>query len=243
MEYLGPALMIGGVALGLTVVVRHFLRKPTAQRRNAFLIIDVQNDFCPPNGSLAVKDGTDVIPVINKLRADIKWDLIATTIDWHPKDHVSFASNNKGAEVFKVFKLPNGTDQMMWPDHCVQKSDGAKFHKDLVVAETDRKIYKGQNREVDSYSGFFDNDHKCKTEMGDVLHRAGITDVYLAGLAYDYCVGFSALDAKALGFNVYVIEDGTRGVAPDSTTSMIQQLTEKRVSIIKSADVPRILQR
>jgi len=228
------------VAIAIIAIVVSKLKKKTqlkqSQKRYALLIIDVQNDFCPPNGSLAVAEGTKVIPIINGLRA-LSWDLIACTIDWHPRDHVSFHSNNPGSEIMKPFRLGNGNEQMMWPNHCVQGSAGAELHKDLRTSETDRKVYKGQHREVDSYSGFYDNDHKSKTELESVLRSAGITDVVLAGLAYDYCVGFSALDAKQAGFGVTVVEDATRGVAPETTKAMRQSLLDNGVKIMNSSQI------
>jgi len=134
-----------------------------AGRRSALLVIDVQNDFCPPDGSLAVGEGTAVIPIINDLRKRVHFNVVAHTQDFHPADHISFASNNKDNPECKLFtplRLSNGDMQVMWPDHCVQGSNGCKFHKDLIMEKTDIVVQKGKNREVDSYSGFFDNDKK-----------------------------------------------------------------------------------
>jgi len=211
------------------------------KRKSALLIIDVQNDFIPPKGSLAVNDGDAVIPVINELRKRVSFDLIALTQDWHPKNHISFQENHKDdpkAKLFTPYVLENGQTQVLWPVHCVQESEGAKLSKSLVVNKTDKIVKKGMNPMVDSYSGFYDNDHKVKSELEDILKKEGITDVYLTGLAYDYCVGFSALDAKSAGFNVYLLEDATRGVAPESTKDMIANLNKAGVSIIKSSTVP-----
>jgi len=204
-------------------------------------VIDVQNDFCPPDGSLAVNEGTLVIPIINGLRKNVHFNVVAHTQDFHPADHISFASNNKDNPECKLFtplKLKNGQMQVMWPDHCVQGSNGTKFHKDLIMEKSDKIVQKGKNREVDSYSGFYDNDKKEKTELADVIKRAGVTDVYVTGLAYDYCVGFSALDAFDEGFKVAVVEDATRGVAPDSTKAMKEQLVKKGIQIIQSKNIP-----
>jgi len=212
------------------------------KKKTALLIIDIQNDFCPPHGSLAVNEGTEIIPVINKLRKNVHFDLVAVTQDWHLANHVSFYINHKddpAAKLFTPYKLPNGSMQMLWPAHCVQGSKGAEFHSDLLLEPTDKIIRKGTYQHVDSYSGFFDNDHKTHTEMASVLRDAKITDVYVVGLAYDYCVGYSALDAKDMGLQVFVLEDATRGVAPDSTKSMKEQLQHAGVSIINSAQIPQ----
>jgi len=156
-----------------------------------------------------------------------------------PQRSLQFHVNNPGSELFKEFKLPNGNMQMMWPAHCVQGTPGTEFSNELVIDRaTDKIVQKGMNREVDSYSGFYDNDHKVKSSMEDTLRAAGITDVYCTGLAYDYCVGSSAIDAKNAGFNVYLVEDLTRGVAPPSTQQMKQKLIDAGVKIINAADIP-----
>uniref|UniRef100_A0A7S2TH99 nicotinamidase n=1 Tax=Lotharella oceanica TaxID=641309 RepID=A0A7S2TH99_9EUKA len=212
-----------------------------APARRAFLIIDVQNDFLPPNGSLKVEEGDKIIPLINKLRKDIEWDLVCVSQDWHPKDHCSFVENNKGAEVLTVIELESGLKQMMWPTHCVQGSKGAEFHKELVLEETDKIVKKGTHQEVDSYSAFFDNDKKTSTEMNSILSKEKITECYIAGLAYDYCVGFSALDSKAAGFKTTVISDACRAVAPDSEKSMSKSLADAGVSLQTTEDVLKAL--
>jgi len=221
-------------------LVKH--KSPHFLRRSALLVIDVQNDFLPPSGSLAVTDGDKVIPIINDLRQRVHFNLVAHTQDFHPADHISFASNNQDDPECKLFtplKLKNGHIQVMWPDHCVQGSNGCEFSKDLVIdRRADKIVQKGKNREVDSYSGFYDNDHKQQTELAGVLKKAGITDVYCTGLAYDYCVGYSALDASEEGFRVTLVEDATRGVAPDSTKAMKEKLLQTGIHIIQSKDVP-----
>lgn len=203
--------------------------------KKALLIIDVQNDFIPKEssgtGSLAVGEGDRIIPIINKLR-EKHFDMIALTIDWHPRDHVSFQSNNTGSELFQPFTLPNGSEQVMWPDHCVQNSEGAKLHKDLIVKDTDFKVYKGVEQNVDSYSGFYGNDGITKTNLEEAFDKAGITELEIVGLAYDYCVGFSALDAKKLGFITTVIKEATRGVAPESSAEREKQMIEAGVRIL-----------
>jgi len=211
------------------------------EKRSALLIIDVQYDFCPPSGSLAVAEGVATIPVINDLRKRVHWHTIALTQDWHPQNHISFQINHKedpSAQLFTPYKLKNGNMQVLWPAHCVQESNGAKFHHQLVREPTDKIVRKGMSVEVDSYSGFYDNDHKTKSKLSDILKANGVTDVVVVGLAYDYCVGFSALDAHDDGFRVTVVEDATRGVAPDSTKDMIAKLKAKKIAIVKSKDVP-----
>ena len=133
--------------------------------RSALLIIDVQNDFCPPQGSLQVAGGTDIIPGINDLRKRLPFDVVAHSRDFHPANHCSFVTNNPGAQVFTEHKLPGGDMQMMWPPHCVQGTEGSEFHKDLVVSPTDIIVHKGLNVNIDSYSALFDNGHKFQTEM------------------------------------------------------------------------------
>eukprot|EP00456_Euglypha_rotunda_P074522 TRINITY_DN682_c0_g1_i12.p1 TRINITY_DN682_c0_g1~~TRINITY_DN682_c0_g1_i12.p1 ORF type:complete len:409 (-),score=65.32 TRINITY_DN682_c0_g1_i12:23-1249(-) len=171
--------------------------------KTALLIIDVQYDFCPTDGALAVPHGLTIIPVINKLRRRVPWALIALSQDWHPENHISFFVNNKDnpeAKLFEVLRLPDGREQMMWPAHCIQNEKGAEFHHELHVNHTDKIVKKGTRHDVDSYSAFYDNDHKTKSELSDILKKAGITDVVITGLAYDYCVAYTALDAvKEIG--------------------------------------------
>ena len=173
---------------------------------HALVIIDVQNDFLP-GGSLAVKDGDQVIPVANEAAA--RFELVVATQDWHPQSHKSFASNN-GKRVGELFEL-DGMPQVMWPDHCMQNTRGAEFAASLTK-KIDKKFHKGTNEGIDSYSGFFDNGHKQATGMGAWLKAQSVTAVTLVGLATDYCVKFTALDARQLGFETSVIVAGVRGV-------------------------------
>jgi len=212
-----------------------------SKRKSALLVIDVQNDFLPPSGALAVPDGASVIPVINNLRNRVNFGIIVLTQDWHPNDHMSFHANNTenpNAKLLHPITLSNGCAQMMWPQHCVQNTPGAEFDKRLIIKTTDLFVQKGTDPLVDSYSGFFDNDHKTKSPLEGILKRAEITDVFITGLAYDYCVGYSALDANAAGFKTFVVEDATRGVASDSIKRMVTELQKAGVRIIRSADVP-----
>jgi nicotinamidase/pyrazinamidase len=175
---------------------------------HALIIIDVQNDFCP-SGKLAVAGGDEVVPIINQLAA--QFDHVVLTQDWHPKNHSSFASQHKGAAAFTQIELPYGP-QTLWPDHCIIGSTGAKFHKGLDVSKAELIIRKGFRETIDSYSAFFENDHKTPTGLVGYLKERGFTKVTCVGLAFDYCVRYSAEDAKALGFEVTVIEAATRAI-------------------------------
>ena len=166
--------------------------------RKALIIVDVQNDFCP-GGALAVGEGDQVIPIINRIHH--LFDLVILTQDWHPPDHKSFASNNPGVQVGDTIDL-NGIDQVMWPDHCVQGTEGANFHPDLRREESDPIFRKGTDPGIDSYSAFYDNGHLRSTGLADYLQEKGIAEIALCGLATDYCVKFSVLDALAEGFEV-----------------------------------------
>jgi len=160
----------------------------------ALILVDIQNDFV--SGSLAVKNGGEVVPVANMLVG--KFGLVVSTQDWHPADHKSFASQNEGVSVGQQFEL-NGLPQTAWPDHCVQQSAGAEFVDQLDAAAKENVFRKGTNPEIDSYSGFFDNDHRQATGLGDFLKSKSVTEVFVMGLATDYCVKFTALDAIGLG--------------------------------------------
>jgi nicotinamidase/pyrazinamidase len=177
-------------------------------KNTALLIIDVQNDFCP-GGKLAVAGGHDIVPVVNALAAGHAHVIL--TQDWHPADHSSFASQHKGAEAFTQIDVPYGK-QTLWPDHCIIGSVGAKFHGSLDVPQAELIIRKGFRKNIDSYSAFFENDHTTPTGLGGYLKERGFKRVVCVGLAFDYCVRYSAEDAKALGFDVAVIESATRAI-------------------------------
>lgn len=174
----------------------------------ALLLIDIQNDFMP-FGSLPVADGDAVVPVANALAQ--RFELVVATQDWHPADHGSFASNHPGANPGEVVEL-GGQPQVLWPDHCVQNMPGASFHAGLDVAGIDLVIRKGTDPAIDSYSGFFDNGHLKDTGLAAALRERGVDEVVLVGLATDYCVKFTALDARTEGFAVTVVTDGVRAV-------------------------------
>jgi len=173
----------------------------------ALIIIDVQNDFCP-GGALPVPKGNEVVPVINKIC--LKFDKIIATQDWHPENHISFAKNHN-KNPYDVIKV-NNLEQVLWPVHCVRGTKGADFQKNLKLDNVDLIIRKGTNPGIDSYSAFLENDKKTHTGLKYYLKGLGIKDVYLCGLATDYCVYYSAKDALESGFNTYVILNATRGV-------------------------------
>ena len=193
----------------------------------ALIVVDVQNDFLP-GGALAVTDGDQVIPVANALMA--KFDLVVATQDWHPADHASFASRHRGRRAGEVIDL-NGLPQVLWPDHCVQGTAGAVFAPGLEAERFEAVFHKGVDAGIDSYSGFFDNGRRQATGLGDYLRGKGVDDVTIVGLATDYCVKFTALDAVELGFATRVVLDGCRGV------ELSPGDVEKAVAAMKAAGV------
>lgn len=172
------------------------------------LVIDVQNDFCP-GGALAVADGDAVVPVVNRLAA--RFDHVVLTQDWHPAGHSSFATSHSGAAPFSEIAMPYGP-QTLWPDHCIQGSAGAAFHPDLAIDRAELVIRKGFCVAIDSYSAFFENDRKTPTGLAGYLRERGLRRVVMAGLATDYCVQYSALDARRLGFETIVVLAGCRAI-------------------------------
>lgn len=198
----------------------------------ALIIVDVQNDFLP-GGNLAVASGDEVIPVINRLIP--AFDQVIATQDFHPAGHGSFASSHKGHKPGEVIDL-NGLDQILWPDHCVQGTEGAAFHKDLQLPERSKVFQKGTDPGIDSYSGFFDNGHRKSTGLADYLRGQGIKDLYITGLAADYCVKFTVLDALKEGFNTTLITDATRGVnlQPEDTANALREVEEAGASLSTS---------
>lgn len=179
--------------------------KPETQ---ALIVIDVQNDFCP-GGALAVAGGEEIISRINGLMGDFA--TVVLTQDWHPADHASFAANHPGAAPFSLTAMPYGP-QVLWPTHCVQGTKGADFHADLRTDPAQLVIRKGFRPQIDSYSAFFENDHSTATGLDGYLRSRGVTDVTLVGLATDYCVAYSALDAARLGFRATVLEGACRAI-------------------------------
>ena len=199
----------------------------------ALIVVDPQNDFMP-GGSLAVKDGNQIVPVINKLTKSGLFDLVIFTKDWHPSNHKSFASQHEGKNLFDVIDL-NGIDQVLWPDHCVQDTEGSMFHKDIDMNIPNLYIFKkGMNTEVDSYSGFLDNDHKSSTGLTEFLKEKGVYEIYILGIAGDYCVKYTAIDSSSEGFDTYVIMDGVRSIT-DDITPVLDELRDNSVIIIDSS--------
>jgi nicotinamidase/pyrazinamidase len=201
----------------------------------ALLLIDLQYDFCP-GGALAVAHGDETIPVANRLMP--KFSAIIATQDWHPPEHGSFAVNNPGKQPYDMGELA-GLPQVMWPAHCVQGTRGAELHDSLdrnLITEVFRK---GTDAAIDSYSGFFDNGHKKSTGLGDWLKQRDITKLYILGLATDYCVKFTALDGRKLGFDVSVVVDGCRGVNldPGDSDKAFAEMRAAGASLVQSADV------
>ena len=174
----------------------------------ALIVIDIQNDFCP-GGALAVAAGDAIIPQVNALMTE--FDCVVLTQDWHPADHSSFAANHLGAEAFSLIPMPYGP-QLLWPVHCVQGSAGAEFHADLQVNPAQLIVRKGFRSGIDSYSAFFENDHSTATGLEGYLRARGIKVLTLVGLATDFCVAYSALDAARLGFSVTLLESACRAI-------------------------------
>jgi len=197
------------------------------------ILVDIQNDFLP-GGALAVPRGDEVIPIANELQP--RFDLVVATQDWHPAGHGSFASSHPGRRPGDLAAL-GGLPQVLWPDHCVQGSRGAEFAARLQMNRVEAIFRKGTDPAIDSYSAFFDNAHRKSTGLGDYLKGRGATEVYVLGLAADYCVKFSALDGRRLGFRMLVVEDGTRGVElqPGDVARAIEQMRAAGVEMVRSA--------
>ncbi|SCW55604.1 nicotinamidase/pyrazinamidase [Rhizobium mongolense subsp. loessense] len=200
----------------------------------ALLLVDIQNGFCP-GGNLPVPDGDQVVPVANKLIDSGKYDLIVASQDWHPPGHGSFASSHPGKKPFEMGEL-SGKAQMMWPDHCVKNTLDAELHPALKSEEIDLIQQKGENPLVDSYSAFRDNGQDASTGLSDFLEDQGVTELDVCGLATDYCVKFSALDALEMmpGVNVRFIEDASRGITPEGVAAAIDEMRTRGIEIIDS---------
>lgn len=212
--YAGPVLAAGKVSRGA---------------KSVLIVVDVQNCFVP-GGSLAVKEGDVIVPLINKIAKT--FNNVVLTQDWHTADHVSFASQHSGKKPFEAVKLAYG-NQVLWPDHCVQGTEGASLVKDLSIPHAQLVIRKGYHKDVDSYSAFMEADGKTSTGLGGYLKQRGIKRVFVVGLATDFCVAWTAMDARKQGFETYVIEDACRGI--DAQGSLA-----KAWSSMKTAGVKRI---
>lgn len=202
---------------------------------NALIITDIQHDFLP-GGALAVPGGDEIIPLANELQK--YFDLIVATQDWHPADHGSFAANHPGKKPGDIIDL-YGLTQILWPIHCVQGTYGAELSAMLDTSRIDKIIRKATDSKIDSYSAFFDNGHRKDTGMASYLKDNEVTDIYIIGLATDYCVKYSALDARKLGFNTYVIEDACKGINLESgdIEKAIDEMREAGVIVLKSSDI------
>jgi len=203
----------------------------------ALLLIDIQNGFCP-GGNLAVPDGDAVVPVANRLIREGGYDVIVASQDWHPADHGSFASQHPGKVPFEMGEL-SGQAQVMWPDHCVQETADADFHPDLDADQIDYIQQKGENPAVDSYSAFRDNDHAALTGLAGYLKAQQVNELDLCGLATDYCVKFSALDAREMLPDVKVrfVSDASRGIDAEGVKDAIAQMRARGVGIVTSAEI------
>ncbi|MBN2698615.1 MAG: bifunctional nicotinamidase/pyrazinamidase [Bacteroidales bacterium] len=198
------------------------------------IITDIQNDFIP-GGALEVPGGDEIVSVINGLQD--KFDLVVATQDWHPANHISFASNHPGKKSFEVIEW-HGMEQILWPDHCVQNSGGAAFHPALRMERVEAIFRKGMDKEIDSYSGFYDNGHKKNTGLAGYLRGREADDLYFCGLAADFCVYYSIRDAMKEGFKTTLIEDATRPIDADKFKEIKTEISSKGCVIISSRDIP-----
>lgn len=186
---------------------------------DVLLVIDLQNDFCP-GGALAVPEGDEIVPLVNRLAQ--RFEHVILTQDWHPRRHISFASSHPGTRPFDTIEVAYGT-QTLWPDHCVQGTPGADLHPSLNVPHAELILRKGFRREIDSYSAFLEDDHKTATGLAGYLRERGLKRLFLCGLAYDFCVRYSAIDGAAAGFECIVIEDATRAVNLPQSVEMTNE--------------------
>jgi nicotinamidase/pyrazinamidase len=203
----------------------------------ALICVDPQVDFMP-NGSLAVEEGDKIIPIINKILSDVKFDVVVFTQDWHPADHKSFASQHEDKKIFEEINL-NGINQTLWPDHCVQNTPGAEFHDGIDISKINNFYIfrKGMYPNVDSYSGFYDNNKANSTGLAEFLNEHEITNVFVVGLAFDYCVAYTAIDAAMEGFKTTIIKDATKAISKDLIQTL-QSLKDAEVQIIDSWELP-----
>jgi nicotinamidase/pyrazinamidase len=194
--------------------------KVTIADRDVLLVVDIQNDFCP-GGRLAVPHGDEVVPLVNDLAG--KFAHVVLTQDWHPLGHLSFASSHAGKKPYQTVEAIYGT-QVLWPDHCVQGTAGAAFRDDLQIPHAELVLRKGYRREIDSYSAFYENDRKTRSGLAGYLRERGFRRVFLAGLAFDFCVRYSAEDARREGFEAIVIDDACRGIDVDGSMAATREL-------------------
>jgi nicotinamidase/pyrazinamidase len=199
------------------------------------LVIDVQNDFCP-GGNLSVEQGDEVVEVINRIMPS--FSRVIVTQDWHPRDHISFASTHPGRRPLDRIEV-DGVPQMVWPDHCIQGTTGAELHPRLDIRKVALVLRKGMNPRIDSYSAFFENDKKTDTGLRHYLKGLGAREIVLCGLATDFCVFASAMDARGLGFRVILVNDACRGVdsPPGSVAEALSEMSRVGVRIVDSAEL------
>jgi len=208
--------------------------KLSIRDRDVLLVVDIQNDFCP-GGALSVPAGDEVVPVVNRLAGRFRH--VVLTQDWHPRGHLSFASAHPGAKPYQTIEVAYGP-QILWPDHCVQATPGAEFRKDMQITHAELVLRKGYHREIDSYSAFYENDRKTHTGLAGYLRERGFDRVFLAGLAFDFCVRYSAEDAKREGFDVTVVEDACRGIDVDGSMAATRaRFSELGIACIASVSV------
>jgi nicotinamidase/pyrazinamidase len=188
----------------------------TIDGTDVLIVVDIQNDFCP-GGALAVPRGDEIVPIVNRLAA--RFRNVVLTQDWHPAGHFSFASTHPGKKPFETIAAPYGP-QVLWPDHCVQGTPGAEFHRALQIPHAALVVRKGMDRTIDSYSTFYENDRTTPTGLIGYLRERGFSRVFLAGLAFDFCVRYSAEDARREGFTVFVVEDACRGIDVDGSVAL-----------------------
>jgi nicotinamidase/pyrazinamidase len=188
--------------------------------RDVLLVVDIQNDFCP-GGRLAVPGGHEIVPTINRLGE--RFQHVVLTQDWHPSGHQSFASSHPGRRPYETIEVAYGP-QILWPDHCVQGTAGAELREDLTIAHAQLVLRKGYHRDIDSYSAFYENDRKTHTGLAGYLRERGLMRVFLAGLAFDFCVRYSSEDARREGFDVVVIEDACRGIDVDGSMAATRRV-------------------
>jgi nicotinamidase/pyrazinamidase len=187
--------------------------------QDVLIVVDIQNDFCP-GGALSVPQGGETVPLVNRLAE--RFTHVVLTQDWHPPDHLSFASAHPNKKPFDTIEVDYGS-QILWPDHCVQATRGAEFHQDLHIPHAALILRKGIHRTIDSYSTFYENDRKTPTGLVGYLRERGFTRVFLAGLAFDFCVRYSAEDASREGFDVIVVEDACRGIDVDGSVAATRE--------------------
>jgi nicotinamidase/pyrazinamidase len=187
--------------------------------QDVLIVVDIQNDFCP-GGALSVPQGDEIVPLVNRLAE--RFPHVVLTQDWHPPDHLSFASAHPNMKPYDTIDVDYGS-QILWPDHCVQATRGAEFHKDLHIPHAALILRKGIHRTIDSYSTFYENDRKTPTGLVGYLRDRGFTRVFLAGLAFDFCVRYSAEDASREGFDVIVVEDACRGIDVDGSVAATRE--------------------